>query len=74
MLYFSTMACGEQPRVLLRIGGSAMHSQKYLEARKEFINCIIMSPVGLFVPLFIAFREWYPIMQEERAKETAGAE
>ena len=51
-----------------------MHSQKYLEARKEFINCIIMSPVGLFVPLFIAFREWYPIMQEERAKETGGAE
>lgn len=46
-----------------------MHSAAYLEARKEFINCIVMSPIGLFVPLFNAFLEWRPIMQRELEKE-----
>lgn len=46
-----------------------MHSKEYLEARKEFINCIIMSPIGIGVPLILAFKEWLPIMVEERKKE-----
>ena len=46
-----------------------MHSAAYLEARKEFINCIVMSPIGLFVPLFNAFLEWRPIMRSELEKE-----
>lgn len=50
-----------------------MHSKRYLEAKKEFVNCIVLSPVCLFVSLFIAFQEWYPIMKEERAKESANA-
>lgn len=46
-----------------------MHSKEYCEARKEFINCIIMSPIGLGVPLILAFSEWLPIMRQERLKE-----
>lgn len=46
-----------------------MHSQAYLEARKEFINCIIMAPIGLFFPLINAFCQWRPIMREELRKE-----
>lgn len=46
-----------------------MHSDVYLAAKKEFVNCIILSPICLFVSLFLAFQEWYPIMKEERLKE-----
>lgn len=51
-----------------------MHSEAYLEAKREFRNCIIMSPFGLFWPLVLAFREWYPIMQAEKRKELAGGQ
>ena len=50
-----------------------MHSKEYLEAKKEFINCIVMAPIGLFVPLINTFREWKPIMREELRKERANA-
>lgn len=50
-----------------------MHSEAYLEAKKEFINCIVMSPICLFVSLFNAFGEWLPIMRRERAKEKLSA-
>lgn len=50
-----------------------MHSQAYLEARKEFINCIVVSPLCLFVSLVNAFGEWLPIMQAERQKESLSA-
>ena len=46
-----------------------MHSQEYMEAKKEFINCILMTIIGLGVPLVLAFTEWLPIMKEERRKE-----
>ena len=46
-----------------------MHSQAYMEARKEFINCLWMSVIGLGIPLVLAFTEWYPIMREEKRKE-----
>ena len=52
-------------------GVGNMHSEAYLEARKEFINCIVMAPIGLFVPLINAFREWRPIMKAELKKERA---
>ena len=32
-----------------------MHSKAYLEAKKEFVNCIVMSPICLGVSLFLAF-------------------
>ena len=38
-----------------------MHTQAYIEARKEFINCIVLSPICIFVSLIIAFTEWLPI-------------
>jgi len=47
-----------------------MHSEAYNKARKEFINCLVLSPIGLFIPIVLAFREWKPIMREELAKET----
>ena len=49
-----------------------MPSKAYLEAKKEFINCLAMSIIGLGVPVVIAFREWWPIMKAEKAKEKAG--
>ena len=48
-----------------------MPSKAYLEAKKEFINCLAMSIIGLGVPVVIAFREWWPIMKAEKAKEKA---
>lgn len=48
--------------------GSHMYSKEYLEARKEFINCLLMSVIGLGVPVYIAFKEWWPIMQAEKRK------
>lgn len=50
-----------------------MHSKEYLEARKEFINCICMSLIGIGVPLVLAFTEWLPIMRAEKKKELAAA-
>lgn len=47
-----------------------MHSEAYTEARKEFVNCIVMSPICLFVPLINAFHEWLPIMAKERQNES----
>ena len=35
-----------------------MESKEYLEAKKEFWNCIAMTIFGLGVPLYNAFREW----------------
>ena len=48
-----------------------MHSETYLQAKKEFINCLIFSPICLFVPLYNAFFEWLPIMRAELKKEQA---
>jgi hypothetical protein len=42
-----------------------------MEAKKEFINCLCMSIIGVGVPLVIAFTEWLPIMREEKRKEAA---
>ena len=46
-----------------------MHSKEYLEAKKEFINCLCMSVFGIGVPIIIAFTEWLPIMRAEKSKE-----
>ena len=43
-----------------------MHTQAYIEARKEFINCIVLSPICI-----IAFTEWLPIMHAEKNKVEA---
>ncbi len=48
-----------------------MHTQAYIEARKEFINCIVLSPICIFVSLIIAFTEWLPIMHAEKNKVEA---
>lgn len=48
-----------------------MHSETYLQAKKEFINCLIFSPICLFVPLYNAFFVWLPIMRAELKKEQA---
>ena len=51
-----------------------MYSQQYEKYKKEFINCLVMSPVGLGLPLFNAFREWWPKMQAEKEKALAGGQ
>lgn len=51
-----------------------MPSKAYLEAKKEFINCLAMSIIGLGVPVVIAFREWWPIMKAEKEKAGAAAQ
>ena len=50
-------------------GGITMHSEAYLAARKEFINCLCMALIGLGVPVYLAFKEWLPIMRAEKKKE-----
>ncbi len=45
-----------------------MYSQEYEEAKKEFINCLVVGPFGLFVPYVLAFTEWWPIMKREKKK------
>ena len=46
-----------------------MHSQEYMEAKKEFVNCLWMTLIGCGVPLVLAFTEWRPIMKRELEKE-----
>jgi len=46
-----------------------MHSEAYMKAKKEFWNCIWMSPVCFGVSIILAFTEWMPIMREELKKE-----
>ena len=45
-----------------------MYSKEYDEAKKEFINCLLMSVIGLGVPVYYAFHEWLPIMKREKQK------
>ena len=42
-----------------------MYSKKYLDAKKEFWNCIRMTPFTLGISLVMAFTEWKPIMAAE---------
>ena len=51
-----------------------MPSAEYVNAKKEFRNCLLMSIFGLGVPIVIAFREWLPIMRAEKAKAQYGTE
>lgn len=46
-------------------------SEEYKNARKEFINCLCLSIMGLGVPIVIAFKEWLPIMKAEKKKMEA---
>ena len=46
-----------------------MPSKEYLEAKKEFVNCLCMTIFGIGVPLVIAFTQWLPIMRAEKKKE-----
>ena len=48
-----------------------MPTKEYIEAKKEFCNCIRMSIFGLGVPIVIAFKEWLPIMKAEKKKMEA---
>jgi len=45
-----------------------MYSQEYEEAKKEFVNCLVVGPFGLFVPYVLAFTEWWPLMKHEKKK------
>ena len=49
-----------------------MHSKAYEEAKREFYNCLLMSPFTLGISLYFAFHEWLPIMKAELRKERAG--
>lgn len=49
-----------------------MYSEEYEKAKKEFTNCLCMSIIGLGVPIVLAFREWWPIMQREKKKALEG--
>ena len=45
-----------------------MYSDRYEQAKKEFINCLCFGIVGLGVPFVLAYKEWWPIMQQEKQK------
>ena len=44
------------------------YSEEYEEAKKEFVNCILMSVICLGVPIYNAIHEWWPIMKREKQK------
>ncbi|MBQ8654183.1 MAG: hypothetical protein IJ507_04520 [Clostridia bacterium] len=46
-----------------------MHSKKYLQYKKEFMNCLWMTPITLGVSLILAFTEWLPKMKAEKRRE-----
>ena len=48
-----------------------MYSERYEKAKKEFINCLVLGVVGLGVPFYNAYKEWWPIMKEEKEKALA---
>lgn len=48
-----------------------MYSERYEQAKKEFINCLVWGIVGFGVPFYNAYKEWWPIMKEEKAKALA---
>ena len=48
-----------------------MYSEEYEKAKKEFKNCLLMSVIGLGVPIYNAFKEWWPIMKREKEKALA---
>ena len=50
-----------------------MYSERYEAAKKEFINCMVFGIVGLGVPFVIAYKEWWPIMKEEKQKAIAAS-
>lgn len=58
-------------QILYQRGKLIMPSAEYINAKKEFRNCLLMSLYGLGVPIIIAFKEWLPIMRAEKAKERA---
>ena len=45
-----------------------MYSDEYEAAKKEFVNCLCMSLIGMGVPIYNAFHEWWPIMKREKEK------
>ena len=45
-----------------------VYSEEYEKARKEFVNCLWMSVIGLGVPIYNAIHEWLPIMRREKEK------
>ena len=50
-----------------------MYSKEYQEEKKEFINCLCMSIIGVGVPIINAFKIWWPIMRAEKRKEKQAA-
>lgn len=49
-------------------GRYCIMSKEYLEARKEFWNCVRMAPFTLGISLVLAFTQWKPIMKAELRK------
>ncbi len=50
-----------------------MYSERYEKAKKEFINCMVMGVICLGFPFYNAYKEWWPIMKEEKQKALAAA-
>lgn len=48
-----------------------MYSKEYVEAKKDFINCLVFGVICLGIPFYFAATEWWPIMQREKAKALA---
>ena len=56
---------------ILDLGGTSMYSDRYEQAKKEFINCMVMGVICLGFPFYNAYKEWWPIMKEEKQKALA---
>ena len=58
---------------ILDLGGAGMYSERYEKAKKEFVNCMVMGVICLGFPFYNAYKEWWPIMKEEKQKALAAA-
>jgi len=52
-------------------GVDRMYSERYENAKKEFINCLVWGVVGFGIPFYNAYKEWWPIMKQEKEKALA---
>ncbi len=50
-----------------------MYSERYEAAKKEFINCMVFGIIGFGFPFYNAYKEWLPIMREEKQKALSAA-
>jgi len=48
-----------------------LYSEEYVEGELENVQRQTVAVFGLGVPVYLAFREWWPVMQREKKRALA---